>query len=65
MTTFVRFTPVQVPSKGWSVAKITGSKRTGRTIERAPGFEYCEHYTLAQAQDAAYSAQRDYSRHGE
>ena len=49
----IRFEAVRVPSRGWTVAKITGSKRTGRTIERAPGFEDVDSYTLHQAQAAA------------
>ncbi len=55
----IRFEPMRVPGKGWTVAKITGSKKTGRTIERAPGFEEIESYTLAQASVAAESAKRD------
>ena len=55
----VRFEPVQIPGKGWSVAKVTGSKRTGRTIERAEGFEGIDSYTMNQAQVAAESLTRD------
>ena len=55
----VHFKPVQVPGKGWSVAKVTGSKRTGRSIERAEGFENSETYTLHQAQMAAENMERD------
>lgn len=55
----IRYTAKRVPGKGWTVAKITGSKRTGRTIERARGFEGIENYTLAQAQIAAQNTQRD------
>lgn len=58
----VRFVAQRVPGKGWTVAKVTGSKRTGRTIERAPGFEFIDSYYLDQAQLAADSAQRDYNR---
>lgn len=58
----VRFIAQRVPGKGWTVAKVTGSKRTGRTIERAPGFETLDTYYLDQAQAAADAAQRDYNR---
>lgn len=58
----VRFEPVVVPGKGWSVAKVTGSKRTGRTIERAEGFETSDSYTLQQAQMAADNLTRDMIR---
>ncbi|MGH9697944.1 MAG: hypothetical protein ACRD5R_05140 [Candidatus Acidiferrales bacterium] len=55
----VRFEPIRVPGKDWSVAKVVGSKRTGRIIERAEGFERAEGYTLAQAQVAAENLARD------
>lgn len=55
----VRFEPMQVSGKGWTVAKVTGSKKTGRTIEVAEGFESCDSYTLAQAQVAAENHTRD------
>jgi hypothetical protein len=55
----VRFEPMKVPGKGWTVAKVTGSLRTGRTIERAEGFENHDGYTLAQAQSAANNLTRD------
>jgi hypothetical protein len=45
----VHFQPVQVPGKGWTVAKMTSGKHTGRTIERAEGFEGIESYSMDQA----------------
>ncbi len=55
----VRFEAHQVPGKGWTVAKVTGSKRTGRTIERAERFETFDSYTMHQAQMAAENLTRD------
>lgn len=55
----VRFEAHQVPGKGWTVAKVTGSKRTGRTIEAAEGFETIDSYTMHQAQMAAENLTRD------
>jgi len=54
-----RFQAARVPGKGWSVALVIGSLRTGRTIERAQGFESANHYTMHQAQLAAENAGRD------
>ena len=51
----------RVPGKGWTVEQVTGSKKTGRVIERAPGFETLETYTLAQAQVCADVARREFS----
>lgn len=56
----VRFQAERVLGKGWTVVKITGTKRTGRTIERAQGFESLENYTLAQAQVAADAMRRSF-----
>ena len=56
----VRFQASRVPGKGWTVVKITGTKSTGRIIERAYGFENLENYTLAQAQVAADAARRSF-----
>lgn len=58
----VRFWPVEVPGKGWSVAMVTGTKKTGRTVERIAGL--CDAYTMHQAQMVADSMRRDYLRHG-
>ena len=55
----VRFEPVQISGKGWSVAMVVGSRKTGRTITRAEGFESIGNYTLAQAQMAAENTYRD------
>ena len=55
----VRFEAREVPGKGWTVAKVTGSKRTGRTIEVAEGFESIDSYTMHQAQMAADNLTRD------
>ncbi len=52
----VRFEAARVPGKGWTVVEVTGSRRTGRAVRRAPGFEAIEDYTLHQAQAAAVSA---------
>jgi len=41
----VYFWPVEVPGKGWSVAMVMGTKRTGKTIERAKGFDEIEDLT--------------------
>lgn len=54
----VHFEAVQVPGKGWTVAKAIGSKKTGRTIERAEGFESIEDYTMHQAQQVAAALTR-------
>lgn len=56
----VKFRAARVPGKGWTVVKIFGTKRTGRVIERAPGFENLENYTLAQAQVAADATRRSF-----
>ena len=58
----VRLEPVQIPGKGWSVAMVVGSRKTGRTITRAEGFETFENYTLAQAQMAAENLYHDIFR---
>lgn len=50
----VRFDPHQVPGKGWAVAKIIGSEKTGKTIE----IDGSSNYTLEQAQAAAARATR-------
>lgn len=55
----VRFEAHQVSGKGWTVAKVTGIKRTGRTVERAEGFEAIDSYTMHQAQMAAENLTRD------
>lgn len=46
--------PIQIPGKGWDVTLPDGRMLCDG---RAP-------YTLAQAQAAADSARRDYTRHG-
>lgn len=48
-----------VPGKGWSVA-IVRKTESGRVVERAPGFEKINTYTLTEAQFAADRAQREY-----
>jgi len=53
----VRFEPVLIPGKGWTVAKVVGSAKTGRTSETVP--EFTNTYTLAQAQLAASNFSRD------
>lgn len=54
----VRFEAMQVPGRGWSVARIVGSRRTGRSIERAPEFAGVDGYTMQQAQTAAQNHMR-------
>jgi len=49
----VRFEPLQICGKGWTVAKVTGSKKSGRLIEVADEFREIDGYTLAQAGFAA------------
>ena len=58
----IRFEPQQVPGRGWTVVKITGSKRTGREIIKT---DAPDTYTLAQAQSCASSMTRDHARHGD
>lgn len=53
----VRFVAHQVPGMGWTVAQVTGSLKTGRSIEPVAG--YCETYTMHQAGMAAESLARD------
>lgn len=55
----VKFEPLQIHGKGWTVAKVVGSNKSGKTIEFAEGFEGCDAYTLAQAQVAASNRTRD------
>lgn len=55
----VRFEAHQVPGKGWTVAKVTGSRRTGRTIEVAENFKTIDSYTMHQAQMAAENLTRN------
>lgn len=55
----VIFRAENVPGKGWTVARVVGSKKEGRMIERAAGFENIDNYSLAQAQIAAENMQRD------
>lgn len=57
----VRFEAHQVPGRGWTVAQVVGSKRTGRTTTPVPG--YADTYTLQQAQAAADALTRDTIRH--
>jgi hypothetical protein len=54
----IRFAPKQISGRGWTVVRIIGSKRTGRT-EHPCGFG--DTYTLAQAQVVAQNAQRDHA----
>lgn len=49
----VRFEPLQIFGKGWTVAKVTGSKKTGRTVEVVEDFREINTYTMAQARVAA------------
>lgn len=49
----IRYVALRVPGKGWTVGKVTGSKRTGRTIEREAEFAEIDSYTMHQAQLAA------------
>lgn len=53
----IRYTAQQVNGKGWTVVKVTGSKRTGRTIERVEG--YTDAYTMHQAYAAADALRRE------
>jgi len=53
----VRFVAHQVPSQGWTVAKVIGSRKQGRTIEPVSG--YCTTYTMHQAATAADALTRD------
>lgn len=57
----VRFEPHHVVGGGWTVAKIIGSRKTGRLIEIVGDFEGCS-YTLAQAQVAAENHTHDVFR---
>lgn len=59
----MRYIAQNVPGKGWTVA-IVRKTDSGRVVERAPGFDGINTYTLAQAQLAADNAQRDFLRHG-
>jgi hypothetical protein len=43
----VRFQPLQT-NTGWTISKVTGSKRTGRTIEQMQ--EFSKTLTMHQAQ---------------
>lgn len=49
----VRFEPLQIAGKGWTVAKVMGSNKSGKTIAIADDFINIDGYTLAQAQVAA------------
>jgi len=53
----VRFEPMQVPGKGWTVAMTVSSLKAGRTS--APVQDFGSSYTLAQAQLAASNLSRD------
>jgi hypothetical protein len=53
----VRYCAHEVPGKGWTVAKVTGTKKTGKTVEPVPG--YTDTYTMHQAQMAADALTRD------
>lgn len=46
---------MRVHGKGWTVGQVTGSKRTGRTIEREVEFAEIDTYTMHQAQLAAHN----------
>jgi hypothetical protein len=53
----LRFEPMQVKGRGWTVAKVIGSLKTGRTIEIEEDFRDCN-YTLHQAQMACENYRR-------
>ena len=50
-----RLEPGHVPGKGWTVVRVTGGRRTGRTLERT---DAPDTYTLAQAQACADAMRR-------
>jgi len=54
----VRYEAIEVPGEGWSVARVTGSNRTSKTIERALGFEGRPPYNKTQAQWVARVRER-------
>lgn len=58
----VRFQAARVEGRGWTVVKVTGSKRTGRTAVRADGFEGSDSYTMHQAVAAAAALKSDTMR---
>jgi hypothetical protein len=52
---------IKQSNKGWTVVIVTGSKKTGRTIQVAP--EFADWFgTMHQAQMAATNANRDAAR---
>jgi hypothetical protein len=55
----VRFEAHQINGKGWTVAKIVGSKKTGRTIEIADGFQDIIYASMHQACIAAEMFSRE------
>lgn len=57
MNTKTRVTYARVQGKGWSVFVVTG-QGASRVFKRAPGFEYCDTYTMQQAQLAADAYRR-------
>jgi hypothetical protein len=54
----IRFSEFQVPGRGWTVVKTTGTRKTGRFIEVLKDFED-SNYTMHQAQVAAENRGRD------
>lgn len=53
----VRFVAHEIHGTGWTVARVTGSKRAGYTTEPVDG--YANTYTMHQAQTAAEALTRD------